>query len=141
MADSRLNLVLPLSMAMLGTLAALSPVPTKWDYLVIISTSLAVFFLVLSIAFAVFASFPRTSGPEDSLIFFGGIASRNLSQYESAVNGMSTDEYLEDLIRQSHRNAQIADRKYIWVQRSMTCLFISFLPWVIALFSLYRVRL
>ena len=136
-AESRLALVLPLSTAMLGALAVLAPAASEWTVVAGIATAFAAFFLVLSIAFAALASFPRTTGPKGSLIYFVGITARDLAQYESEIKSLTSESYLDDLIRQCHRNAQIADRKYTWVQRSMACLFIAALPWVISLFILY----
>lgn len=140
-AESRLKLILPLSTAMLGALAVLSPAATKWTVSGGIAASFAAFLLLLSILFAALASFPRTTGPKGSLIYFTGITSREISQYESEFKSMTSDSYLVDLIRQCHRNAQIAEQKYAWVQRSMACLLLSALPWVLALFILYSTKL
>ena len=77
-AESRLALILPLSTAMLGALAVLGTSASKWTLcsgIVALSASLL---LVLSIIFAACAYFPRTSGSKESLIYFGGIANRNL---------------------------------------------------------------
>jgi len=136
-AESRLALVLPLSTAMLGALAVLAPTASKWTMVSGIAASFAALLLVLSIAFAACASFPRTTGPRGSLIYFGGITDRELKQYKNEVKSMTAESYLEELIRQCHRNAQIAERKYAWVQRSMACLFLAALPWFGALFTLY----
>ena len=139
-AESRLALVLPLSTAMLGALAVLAPPVSKWTVAGGIAASFAAVLLLLSIAFAACASFPRTTGPKGSLIYFGGITAKELSQYKAAVKSMTPEEYFGDLINQCHRNAQIAGRKYTWVQRSMVCLFISALPWGISLFILYSAK-
>lgn len=136
-ADSRLRLVLPLSTTMLGALAVLVPPFAGWTVLGGIAASAAAFLLVLSIAFAALASFPKTSGPLGSLVYFGGIVSKDLSQYEAAARAQTPDAYLEDLIRQCHRNAQIADRKYAWLQRSIACMFAASAPWAASLFILY----
>lgn len=139
-AESRLALVLPLSTAMLGALAILAPPVNKWSVLGGIATAIAAILLLLSIAFAACASFPRTTGPKGSLIYFGGITSRELSQYEAAARARTPEEYFGDLLRQCHRNAQIAEKKYTWVQRSMVSLFISALPWGLSLFILYSAK-
>ena len=139
-ADSRVKLVLPLSTGMLAALSLFAPVASKWTVLAAITTSFAVCFLLLSLAFAALASFPRTAGPKGSLIFFGCIVTKDLAQYDAAVRAMSEDQYLDDLIRQCHRNAQIAERKYAWIQRAMSCLFLSALPWIVSLFILYSER-
>ena len=136
-AGSRLALILPLSTAMLGTLAVIAPLSWQWPLMGAIAASFALLFLALSIIFAWIVSFPRTKGPKGSLIYFGGITTRDLPQYENEVKSLTPNQYLEDLIRQCHRNAQIAEQKYVWVQRSMACLLLAVLPWGIALFTLY----
>lgn len=139
-AESRLALVLPLSTAMLGTLAVLMPPAGAWTVLGGIASSFAAFFLLLSIGLAACASFPRTTGPKGSLTYFGGIAAMDLPQYEESIKSRTPDADLADLISQCHRNAQIAERKYSWVQRSMACLFIAALPWGLSLFILYTAK-
>jgi hypothetical protein len=139
-AESRLALVLPLSTAMLGALAVLAPPAGKWTVWGGVAVAFALVFLLLSIAFAACASFPRTTGPKGSLIYFGGITTKELPQYEAAIKSLTREAYLDDLISQCHRNAQIAERKYAWVQRSMACLFFAALPWGLALFILYSSR-
>ena len=139
-AESRLALVLPLSTAMLGALAVLAPPVSKWTVLGGIAAAFAAVLLFLSIVFAACASFPRTSGPKGSLVYFGGIVSRDLPQYKEAVSSTMPEAYLDDLRTQCHRNAQIAERKYAWVQRSMACLLLSSLPWGLSLFILYSGR-
>lgn len=139
-AESRLAFVLTLSTAMLGSLAVLAPSASDWTLSAIIATSIAALFLVLSILFVALASFPRTTGPKYSIIYFGTIASQTLEQYESTVGSLTPERYQNDLIGQCHRNATIVARKYYWVQRSMVCLLLSSLPWAVSLFILYFER-
>lgn len=136
-ADTKLTLTLPLSTTMTGALAVLVPPVSGWTVGGGIAASAATFFLILSIIFAALACFPRTSGPLGSLVYFGGIVSKDLDQYCKAVRIQTRVEYLEDLIRQCHRNAQIAERKYTWLQRAMGCMFIALIPWASAIFTLY----
>lgn len=139
-AESRLALVLPLSTAMLGALAVLMPPANAWTVVGGIASAFAAIFLLLSIGFAACASFPRTTGPKGSLTYFGGIAAKELQQYEEAIKSRTPEADLADLISQCHRNAQIAERKYVWVQRSMACLFIAALPWGLSLLILYSAK-
>jgi hypothetical protein len=136
-AESRLNLVLPLSTAMLGVLAVLAPTFSQWTVFSAIAASFAALLLVLSLVFAACVSFPRTSGPKGSLIYFDGITGKEVEQYDAEFKSLVAEEYLEDLIRQCHRNAQIAKRKFAWAQRSMACLLLGSLPWVVAIHALY----
>lgn len=139
-SESRIALVLPLSTAMVGAIAVLAPSATKWTVLGAVFTSIAIILLLLSIAFSALSAFPRTSGPKGSLIFFGGITTRDLIQYRDALKSRTSDDYLDDLISQCHRNAQIAERKFSWAQRSMASLFLAALPWLISLSILYTAR-
>ncbi len=138
--ETRIRLVLPLSMAMLGVLAVLTPAYSSWAILPAIMSAFSVLFLMLSVACAALASFPRTLGPKGSIIYFGGIASMELEQYRDAVKKLTTEEYLEDLIKQCHRNAQIAERKFVWIQRALGCVFLATTPWAISVYLLYSVK-
>ncbi len=138
--ETRMSWVLPLSTAMLGALAVLAPTYTKWTILPAIMSVFAVLFLALSITFSALSSFPRTTGPKGSLIFFGGIVSRELEQYIKAVNGLTKEEYIKDLTQQCHRNAQVAERKFTWIQRALGCLFLSAAPWAISIYLLYSIK-
>jgi len=136
-ADSRLRFVLPLSIAMLGVISALIPSPSSWTLLGGISASFAVFFLGLSVVFCAFSSFPRTSGPLGSLVYFGGITTRDLAQFDRDFRDMTNEQYLTDLLNQIHRNSQIAQAKFTWLQRSIACLFFSLVPWIVGLYEFY----
>ena len=139
-AESRMALVLPLSTAMLGALSILSPSCSNWDISSALWASIATFFLILSIVFSAVSSFPRTDGPKGSIIYFGGISSMELSQYCLSVKNLTEDQYIDDLTNQCHRNAQIAERKFTWIQRAIACLFIASGPWAVSLFLFYSVR-
>jgi len=139
-ADSRMALVIPISTAMLGAIAALSPAVDLWTAKPAIACSFAVFFLVLSFIFSAFASFPRVEGPKGSVIFFGGIVAREIDQFRQSVNALDESSYQDDLINQCHINSQIAITKFTWVRRAMISLFLSFVPWAISVFLLYGIE-
>lgn len=136
-ADARLGFILPLSTAMLGVLAALSPSPGSWSMFAGIMSAFAGFFLFLSVGFSALSSFPRTNGPLGSMIYFRGITAKERAQYEQAFRALTNEEYLTDLVRQCHRNAQIAERKFTWIQRSIACLYVASVPWTLGIFELY----
>lgn len=137
-ADTRVGFILPLATSMLGVIAVLIPKDTcNWELLPVAFALAASLSLTVSLIFIAFTSFPRATGPEGSLIFFGGIASLKLTEYQTKINQLSLEGYRSDLIAQCHRNAQIAERKYFWVKKSMTCIFISLLPWAVAIFMLF----
>jgi hypothetical protein len=61
-------------------------------------------------------------------------------QYESAINALTDEEYIADLISQCHRNAEIVSAKYTWLKRAMISLYLCLLPWVLAIYLLIQLR-
>jgi hypothetical protein len=137
-ADSKAVFVFTLNTAMLGLLAAVAPAsPERWTIAPAIFASFSVVLGLASLLFISFSAFPRTEGTKGSLIYFGGIAQRNLDQFKKATSGLTQDAYTDDLMSQCYRNAEIATRKFTWVQRALLCLYLSVIPWGLALFLLY----
>ena len=137
-ADSKGSFAFAINTAMLGLLAAVSPKSSAaWAVAPAVFASFAVAFGLASLLFLSFASFPRTKGPRNSLIYFGGIAQRDAGQFAQAVSSLSPEAYSADLSAQCHRNAEIANRKFTWVQRALLSLYLSVFPWGIAIFLLY----
>ena len=136
-AESRLAFVFSLSTAMLGIIAISVRDIAYWSYLSTVATALAILLLVLSTICCALATFPRTNGKERALIFFGYIDSLSLDEYRKLAMSQTESEHKDDLINQCHRNAQIAATKYAWIQESMICIFLAFIPWAISLFTAY----
>lgn len=136
-ADSRISLILPLSTVMLSVLAALSPDASSWSIFPAIVSAISAILLFGSIICAAIGSFPRTSGPKGSVVYFGGIVSRDNKQYLEAINDLSDEALCADLANQCHRNAQIAEHKFSWVKKGMIALFAAIIPWVLSVYSLY----
>jgi hypothetical protein len=136
-ADSRGGMAAALSTAMLGVLAAVSPPWEGWRIAPAIFVSFAAVLLLLSLVCLTMAAFPRVTGPRGSLIFFGGIAQRTEEQFEREILTMGGTSYLEDLIKQCHRNAEIASRKFHYVQWALIFLYSAVAPWAIAVLLLY----
>lgn len=139
-AEARISLVLGLDTAMLGAIAVFAPSPKLWTVAASSFAAVAVTSLVLSLAALAFASFPRTDGPKKSLIYFGGIVSRDSDQFLVDMRTLSASQHIEDLCRQCHRNAEIAEAKFGWVKRAQIVLFLAIAPWGVALFLLYQLR-
>jgi hypothetical protein len=138
-ADSKISFILAIDTAMLGFLAAVSPKAAGgWEVAPAICAAFAAVFGLTSLIFLSLASFPRTKGPKGSLIFFGGIAQRDAVQFRKATSEMSTESHFDDLCAQCHRNAGIAERKFVWVQRALIALYLSATPWCLAIYLLYN---
>lgn len=137
-AESKVSFVFAVNTAMLGVLAAVSPKSAcNWEVATVIITALAAIFCLASLLSLSFASFPNTTGPKGSLIYFGGVTQRDSQQYHEAVSGMSAEAYIEDLSAQCHRNAEIAGLKYTWVRRSLILLYLAVIPWGLSIYLLY----
>lgn len=139
-AESRISLVLGLNTAMLGALAVGTTLPgalTPWAAL---AGALTVLLLGLGYFNLAQATFPRTDGPDGSMIFFGGIAARHRDVFVEDAKLLDKTRYIADLAAQCHRNAVIANGKFSFVKRAQIWLFASVLPWSGTLFLLYEGR-
>jgi hypothetical protein len=138
-ADNKVAPVLAIDTAMLGILAAIAPKPGAWTLAAVITTLLALSLLFLSLGFLFYASFPRTHGPKGSLVFFGGITERKRSVFVAEITNVQVHQYCEDLAAQCYRNAEIAGLKYRYLRLAMTMLLAAIIPWMLAVYVLYRV--
>jgi hypothetical protein len=138
-ADSRSAFIFAVDTAMLGLLAAVAPrQAASWGVAPAVFASFATVFVLASLLFITFASFPRVEGPRGSLVFFRGITQRTTQQFKDAVAALSDESYADDLVNQCYRNAEIASRKFSWVQRSLICLYLAVPPWGLAIYLLYN---
>ncbi|MEX1014917.1 MAG: Pycsar system effector family protein [Candidatus Paceibacterota bacterium] len=133
-SEARLPVVLSLDTAMLAVFAALVPESIFCEsiFLNVIFWSTTLL-LLLSILFSSFSAFPRTKGPKMSLIYFFGILERSFDEYKKDIHNLNEEEYIEDLMSQCYRNAEIAKQKYLWIKNSMICLYLAAIPWLITI--------
>lgn len=138
-ANARTGAVTTLATAMLGVLAALSPAKGEvWTCPQVIVAGSVAAALAACLLMCALTLLPKTKGPSSSLIFFARIAGRDRDAFVKDVLSRTESDYLNDLAAQVHVNAAIAARKYAWVQRAMYIFFFSVLPWVVAVYFLYR---
>jgi len=138
--DTKAELVLIITMSMSGVVAAVFRInKCEYQFWDVVLLSITSSFLLSSIFSIMVTLFPRTKGPaQGSLIYFGGIVSNTAEEFKDKLNNCSEDDYRADLIRQCHRNAEIAKAKYDWVQLSLTYLFIAIPFWCLTVLFLYR---
>jgi hypothetical protein len=136
--DSKTPIVVGLATTMLAVLGALSPAPMNLNC----GTGLVMAFgglpLVGCLCWCAAATFPHTSGPDGSMIYFGGICKVAPEEYGKKISAQTDAEYLVDLNAQCYRNAQIAVAKYRAVQRALLWLFIAMPAWLVASYLLYK---
>ena len=136
-ADAKVAPLLAIATAMLGVLAALAPKSSGWLTIPAIIAAIASGLLIVSLGCLVTAVFPRLTGPKGSVIFFGGIASFDQNKYLARVQSITADDLLEDSASQVHRNAQIAQSKFVCVKWAFILLFVAIPFWLVAVGLLY----
>jgi hypothetical protein len=139
-ADSKIAPIIAIDTFMLGTLAALTSQITKFNPIILFWEIFAGLLLLIGLTSIFFAVFPRTSGPAGLNIYFGGIVDIDCKTYLEKLKELNDNDYIEDLTRQTHRNAQIAFEKYKFIKYSLRFLFYSILPWLISLLFLNQWR-
>lgn len=135
-ADTKVATLIGINTTMLAVLAALITRiggASVWTVVLVVLSAGA---LLFGIFFLSLSSVPRTSGTTSSVIFFGSIARMSSAAYGDAIRGISAEAYLDDLIEQTHRTAQIATQKYRWIQRAQQAWYVAILPWLIAVYQL-----
>ena len=137
-ADTKTAFIFAVATAMFGFLASAAPGYGKWSALGVTLATISSVILLASLACVVLAVFPRTKGPKLSVIFFGGIANRDVDDFRSDMQSLSDEAYEEDLIQQCHINAWIASTKYRWVKVASILLAGGTVPWILAAYALFR---
>lgn len=133
-ADAKVAIVVMVNTAMLGGLAGAfgwaDASRTTWAYLLSVASA------VLTgggVVCAAMAMFPRTDGPNKSLVFAKPVAEMSLHEYQVAFKAATDEELLDDWSGQVHRNAEIAKKKFQWVMLAMRWSFLGLPAWVAAI--------
>lgn len=141
-AEVKTAVIVALDTAMLGALATAFSAVSVGERIVwanVFSVIAAV--CLLSALFCTAMSvLPRTDGPPSSFVFFGKIVKRAAADYADAFTRADTSSFLQDLLDQIHRNAEIACDKFRWVRNAMVWSFVALPPWVAAIGCLIKDR-
>ena len=136
-ADSKVAPLFAINAAMLGLLVALIKLLPAWTIATAIFSSITVILLAVVILFLALTMFPRLIGPKESNIFFGGISKKSEERYLLDMSSISEAEFQEDILKQVYRNAEIANSKYAHLRLAFIFTFVSFIPWLAAIYVLY----
>ncbi|ASJ72039.1 Pycsar system effector family protein [Granulosicoccus antarcticus] len=141
MAEGKASTILAITAAMLGSLLAVaSRFAGTASELALSITSLVVTLLLFSLLSLALSTFPRIRGTSiKSMYFFHDISAISATEFSNKLKQATTDEKLDDLALQIHRNSVIATEKYRWLTRAMLSLFLSSLPWATALYLLVKI--
>lgn len=139
-ADVKVGVVVAIQTAMAGVLASTYSAATTRSEWAIVSSVAAFVCAIGAFACAAFALFPRTDGPQRSLMFFGRICELSRDEYFNAISGATDYELLQDCTAQIHRNAEIAKEKHRWVQNGLIWSFLAVPSWTLALLQLVPLK-
>lgn len=132
-ADSKLTILTPLPVAMLGVSFAVNS--SHVDEISVHSVPFIVASLLLfaSMFFMFSALIPRLHGAGPSRIFFKGIHAKSLDDFRAEIVNESDEDFSSDLIEQIHVNAGIACRKYGALSKAMLFLAFASPIWIFGL--------
>lgn len=136
--DTKVSILTAIACAMIAAIATATPDPSAVVWSTVLAVIVGSAAPSMSLVLAALATFPHTVGPAGSLVYFGGIAQRSREDYAACMTSLCSSAYLEDVTAQCHRNAQIATLKYSRAQRATAWLFVGIIPWLVALYVLYR---
>jgi hypothetical protein len=106
---------------------------TGWPMFFSVLAGLCLIFALISCGMSVR---PRTDGPPTSYVFFMKIVKDPAPDFVEKFRKASTDDFINDLLDQIYRNAEISCDKFRWVKNAMWWSFLAVLPWVAALGAL-----
>lgn len=124
-AETKAGFVVAIDTALLTGLAAVYDGAKQVECAVACLVTLGATLLCISILFAAFTVRARLTGPDSSLVYFGLVAKMREEDYASSFSAATDEAWLSDLLRQVHRNAQIAEAKHHWTKRSMQAAFVG----------------
>lgn len=136
-ADAKVAPVFAINIAMLGVVFVLIKTLNSWTIPTAIFTTLCVLPLFCSVVFLALATFPRTSGPKGSNIFFGGITKMKEDVFIKNFCELTEVDYRVDVLSQTYRNSEIAKEKFKFIKFSFIASFISIPFWLVSIYCLY----
>lgn len=136
--DTKSSVVLGIDTGMLGALATFAPAFNLWTPLMKGCVILSLILLLVSFLFVYLSNYPRLKGPNNSLFYFGSICRKCFEQYSLEFSGLSTDQCLEDILQQCHRNSEILNKKFANLRWAYRLLLLAVFPWAFTIY-LFRV--
>lgn len=134
-SDTKFSVVLGVDTGMLGFLATSFPAgPVSVSAIVFAAVSVVL--LAASLVFVYRGTYPRTQGPEGSLIYFRSIAGKDLNDFKERFRACVADDHLDDVLEQVHRNSEILAIKFVELQRAYRCLLLAVPSWATTLYLL-----
>ena len=126
--DTRCNIVIAILVGMVGFLANIINGSILWSWYIISTFIVFSISAVATIFVIILSQYPKIESPNMSLIYFNTIASLKNPDFVNGFKNLTDEEYLEDLLFQTHINANIVSRKInlIGISIKILCVSISF---------------
>lgn len=131
--DSKVTIIAAIDVALLAIFADRIPAsPSSWGMIVLLSV-IGTGGLLASLVFCALASFPQLKSRSNSIVYFKTIASHSVAQFTKRFVGLSDAEFLDDLLEQVHRNAEIANSKFQKVKGAKISFMLGAVPWIVVI--------
>ena len=134
--DNRLATVLGVNIAVTATVLLTAPNVNDWPGWAITAVVSSAIIIGVSFFNLYLAVFPRTEGPGDSLTFFQSIQDLTVEEYLHNTEIESPEQYIRDLVTQTHRNSEIVAAKFRNLKWAFVFMVISLAPWIASLILL-----
>lgn len=132
--DNRVIITTGVVIAMLGVLSSASANIKTWGCFEYLLFGVTLLLLLISLILLYYSQYPKTISPNSSLIFFKTISELDYNTFKTQTKSRTKEEYLDDLLFQTHRNSQILNKKFINLRVSMILLGCSLIPWLIIIY-------
>ena len=109
--DTRCNIIIAIFVGMVEFLANIINSNIYWSWFNISALIVFASSTIASIFFIILAQYPKTESPNNSLIYFNTISSLKNQDFISGFKKLTDEEYLDDLLFQTHINAKIVSEK------------------------------
>ena len=132
--DTRVAFTASIVIAMLGVLVNAGATIKTWEWYLCILFGLTVSLLFASLILIYLSQFPKTNSINTSLIYFGTVASIKADEFKKRFNAVTEEEYLDDLLSQTHKNAEIVCKKFKYLKATLITILISVIPWLLTIY-------
>ncbi len=133
--DTRTMFIAGISIAMLGVLSDASASIICWSIHLYIIFGISLIALFASLILVYCSQYPKTKSKNKSLVFFGTIAKMKADDFVESFKKMTPEKYLDDLLFQTHINAEILNKKFEYLKASLVVIIISVIPWIVAIYQ------
>jgi hypothetical protein len=128
--EAKASLVFAVDSALLGVLAVNLRKQDLSDPIAMGLFAGAIVLFGASLFYVYRCSFPDLKGGHSSLIYFNEVSKLREQEYVKSFRGMSTEEFLDDVLSQAWRNSQILTKKFAAIKTAFILTALGLAPWI-----------